>query len=158
MLDKNNSTKKLNETAVELYAQLSKLSDATKMYDKLLAEITIRDDLKKLLEDAKWEDAKKGKEIPQPEDSQEGEKFVVLIQEIKDGDTVRTDVQFMTCGREDDEGVEKTEKQEKKVIEKKTALPVTGENLALYIIFGIIILAIIILIIRMRKSKQNEKE
>lgn len=156
VLDKNNSTSNLNETAVELYNQLSALENANKMYDKLLAEITIRDNYKKLLDEANWKDAT-NKEILQPEDSQEGEKFVVLIRQVENEDPVRNDVQFMTCGRADDEGVEVTEKQEKKTVEKKTALPVTGENLALYIIFGIIILAIIVLIVRMQKSKEKGK-
>ncbi len=157
VVDKNESTKTLNETAVELYAQLSELNNASKMYDKLIAEVKIRDDFKKLVKDAKWEDAKNN-EIIQPKDSQEGEKYVVLIREVDDDETVREDVQFMTCGRKDDEGVEVTEKETIKKVEKKTALPVTGENLALYIIFGIIILAIIILVIRMKKAKNNEEE
>lgn len=152
VVDKNGSAKKINETALELYNQLSALSSAKNMYDKLSAEVTIRDDFEKLINDAKWTDAKK-KVIPQPSNSQNGEKFVVLIREVENGDMVREDVQFMTCGREDDEGVEKTQKQ----VEKKTKLPVTGENLALYIIFGIIILAIIILIVRMRKAKKDEE-
>ena len=146
VVDKNGSTKSLNETAVELYNQISELNNASKMYDKLLAEVKIRDDFEKLLKDEKWEDAENN-EILQPKDSQEGEKFVVLIREVDGDDTVREDVQFMTCGRKDDEGVE-----------VKTALPVTGENLVLYVVFGIIILAIIILVIRMKKAKNNEEE
>ena len=157
VVDKNGSTKTLNETAVELYNQLSKLNNASKMYDKLIAEVKIRDDFEKLLKDAEWKDAENS-EILQPKDSQEGEKFVVLIREVDGDDTVREDVQFMTCGRKDDEGVEVTEKETTKKVEKKTALPVTGENLALYVVFGIIILAIIILVIRMKKAKNNEEE
>ena len=80
--------------------------------------------------------------------------FVVIIREVKDGKEVRKDVQFMTTARHDDEGVEKTSKE----VKKKTKLPVTGENLALYIVFGVIILAIIILIIKMRKAKQDEEK
>lgn len=157
VLDKNNSSKELNKTAVELYEQLAKIKSAEKMYDKLNVEITIRDDYKKLIEDAKWEDAK-NKKIMQPEDSQEGEKFVVLIQEVKDGKTVRTDVQFMTCGREDDADVEYTNTTVTKQVEKKTKLPVTGEQLALYIAFGLIIVAIIVLAVRMKqKGNQNEE-
>jgi len=153
VVDKNSSTKTPNETAVDLYSQLSKLENADGMYNKLLAEITIRDDYKKLIDNAKWQDAKKN-EIPQPKDSQKDEVFVVLIREVKDGKTVRTDVQFMTTARKDDEGVEKTSKE----VKKKTKLPVTGENLALYIVFGVIILAIIILIVKMRKTKQDEEK
>ena len=153
VVDKNSSTKTPNETAVHLYNQLSKLENADGMYNKLLAEITIRDDYKKLIDNAKWEDAKKN-EIPQPKDSQIDEVFVVIIREVKDGKEVRKDVQFMTTARQDAEGVEKTSKE----VTKKTKLPVTGENLALYIVFGVIILAIIILIVKMRKTKQDEEK
>lgn len=152
IVDKNSSTSTINPTALELYNQLSALANAEKMYDKLVAEVKIRDDFKKLIDDATWKDAK-NKTITQPKDSQEGEKFVVLIREVEDGDPIREDVQFMTCDRKDAEGVEETQRQ----VEKKTKLPVTGENLALYIIFGIIILAIIILIVRMRKAKNDEE-
>ena len=153
VVDKNSSTKTPNETAVDLYNQLSKLENADGMYNKLLAEIAIRDDYKKLIDNAKWEDAK-NKVIPQPKDSQNDEVFVVIIREVKDGKEVRKDVQFMTTARQDDEGVEKTSKE----VTKKTKLPVTGENLALYIVFGVIILAIIILIVKMRKAKQDEEK
>ena len=154
IVDKNSSTDKINETALELYNQLETLNnDGTKMYDKLLAEITVRDNYKKLLENATWTDAKNNI-IPEPKDAQNGEKFVVFIREVKDGKTVREDVQFMTSSRADDKGVEKSEKQ----VEKKKKLPITGENLALYIIFGIIILAIIVLIVRMNKAKKDEEK
>lgn len=154
IVDKNSSTEKINDTALELYNQLETLNNnETKMYDKLLAEITVRDNYKKLLENATWTDAK-DKTIPEPKNSQNGEKFVVLIREVKDGKSIREDVQFMTCSRADDKGVEELEKQ----VEKKKKLPITGENLALYIIFGIIILAIIVLIVRINKAKKDEEK
>ena len=153
VVDKNSSTKTPNEIAVDLYNQLSKLENADGMYNKLLAEIAIRDDYKKLIDNAKWVDAKKNK-IPQPKDSQIDEAFVVIIREVKDGKEVRKDVQFMTTARQDDADVEKTPKK----VKKQTRLPVTGENLALYIVFGVIILAIIILIVKMRKTKQDEEK
>ena len=152
IVDKNSSVEKINETALELYNQLEKLNSDSKMYDKIVAEIIVRDNYKKLIKDAIWTNAKNNT-IPEPKDSQNGEKFVVLIKEIKDGKTVREDVQFMTCARADDKGVEETEKQ----VEKKKKLPITGENLVLYVIFGIIILAIIVLIVRIRKSNKNEE-
>ena len=158
VVDKNSSTKKLNKTAVELYNQLDTLKNADTMYDKLTAEITIRDNYKKLLNDAEWKDAKNEKEILEPENSVKDEKFLVLIQEVdENGDTVRTDVQFMTCNREDDSGEGKTETKEKKV-EKKTKLPVTGESLAIYIALGVVVLAIIVLAIKMKKEKAQNNE
>lgn len=156
IVDKNNSTEKIDETASKLYESILKLENTEKMYDKLENYVTIRDNYNKLLENAKWKDAE-NKEIMQPEDSQEGEKFIVLIQEIKDDKVEREDIQIMTCDREDDADVEYTEKQEVKVVEKRTALPVTGENLILYIAFGVVIVAIIILCIKMKKSEKDSK-
>ncbi len=153
VVDTNSTTNTPNETAVDLYNQLAKLENADGMYNKLIAEIAIRDNFKDLIEKAEWKEAEKN-EIPQPRDSQKDEVFVVIIREVKDGKTARKDVQFMTTGRKDDEGVEKTSKE----ITKKTKLPVTGENLALYIVFGVIILAIIILIVKMRKANKDEKK
>ena len=147
IVDNNSSAEKINETALKLYNQLKTLnSDGVKMYEKLLAETTVRDNYKKLLENASWTDAK-NKTISEPKDAQNGEKFVVLIREVKDGKTVREDVQFMTSSRADDKGAG-----------KKKKLPITGENLALYVIFGIIILAIIVLIVRMNKAKKDEEK
>ena len=95
----------------------------------------------------------------QPENSQKGEKFIVLIQKLQAGNVVESDIQFMTCDRADDADVEYTNTTITKTIEKKTALPITGENLALYIILAVIIVAIVIVAIRMRylKGKENGK-
>ena len=146
-----------NNTALELYNQMLALANTDKMYDKLLVESTILNDYYKLIEDAQWEDAK-NKEILQQQDSQNGEKFLVLIQEVKDGKTIRNDIQFMICGREDAADVELRETQTTKMVERRTQLPVTGENIALYIILGVIILAIIILVIKMKKDENNKKK
>ena len=151
ILDKNNSTAKLNETAVELYNKLQELQKVNKMYDKLLTEITIKEDYESLKENAKWENAE-NKEILQEQNSQDGEKFLVLIKEVKDEKTVRTDVQFMTCRRQDEADVEYTNTTETKIVEKKTELPVTGENLALYIVLAVVVVAIIILVVKMKSE------
>ena len=157
VLDKNNSTKTLNSTAVELYNQLEEIENSSTMFDKLKAEIIIRDNYKTLLDNANWENAKNNKEIFEPENALKGEKFLVLIQEIdENGKTVRTDIQFMTCDRKDkaEEAVTKDKK-----VKKITRLPVTGESLALYIALAVVILAIIVLIIKMKKAKaQNNEE
>ena len=56
ILDTNGSTETLNQTAVELYDELVVVENAETMYDKLVAEITIRDDYAELLENATWTD------------------------------------------------------------------------------------------------------
>ena len=130
------------------------LNSAETMYDKLLAEIMIRDDYYQLLESAEWKTAE-NKEILQPENSQEGEKYIALIQRLDDE---QPDIQFMTCSRADEEGKNLTEAQQEKVIEKKVALPVTGENIILYAGLGAIIVAIVIMLVLMKKAKKDENK
>lgn len=158
ILDNNNTVSEVNATAVELYEQLAVLENASKMYEKLKAEITIRDNYKTLLDNAKWADVKE-MAIDQPEEAQIGEKYIVLIQKLNNGNVVENDIQFMTCDRKDDADVEYTNTIETKTVEKKKTLPITGENLALYIILGIVILAIIIVAVRMKylEGKKNGK-
>lgn len=155
ILDTNNSTETLNQTAVELYEQLSILENATTMYEKLIAEITIRDNYSELLTNAEWTDVKE-MSILQPEESQKGEKYIVLIQKMENGNSVESDIQFMTCNREDEADVEYKNETIVTTVEKRTELPVTGENLVLYIILAVIIVAIIIIAVRMKYLKGKE--
>lgn len=148
-----------SQDAVELYNQIHNvLPNATTMYDKLTSQIKIRDSYKKLLENSTWEDVKSN-EIYEPSDAQDGDVFIALIKKSNNQDQQDTyDLQIMTCTREDAEGVNHTNQTVGKQVEKKTALPVTGENLALYIILAIVIIAIIVIAIRMKyvKGKNNE--
>lgn len=158
IVDKNNTVTTLNETAVELYEQLTNIANANTMYEKLVADITIRDNYQKLMDEATWQPAD-NKTITQPENSQEGEKFIVLIQKVGAKNVEDQDIQFMTCGRKDVADVDYTNTVVTETVEKKNALPVTGENLILYIAFVIIIIAIIAIAIRMKylKGKNNGK-
>ena len=117
----------------------------------------IRDDFNLLIQNAKWNKVENG-EIMQPEDSQQAEKFVVLIEKTIGREKIY-DVQFMTCERQDAEGVENTNTVQTKTVEKKTMLPITGENVILYIALGLILIAIIAVLVRMKqlKGKNNEK-
>ena len=155
ILDTNNTTKKLDETAVELYEQLSILENATTMYEKLIAEIKIRDNYSKLLSSVTWIDVEK-MSILQPEESQKGEKYIVLIQKMENGKNVESDIQFMTCNRTDEADVEYKNETIVKTVEKRTKLPVTGENLVLYVVLAVILVAIIIIALRMKSLKDKE--
>lgn len=145
--------------AVELYNQIHNvLPNATTMYDKLMSQIAIRDGYKKLTEDATWEDIKSN-EIYEPSDTQDGDVFIALIKKLNSQDQQDAyDLQIMTCTRKDAEGVDKTNTAVEKQVEKRTALPVTGENLALYIILAIVIVAIIVILIRMKYVKGKNDE
>lgn len=146
-----------NKDAVELYNELQKLSTQTSGYEKLLLEMNIRDNYKKMLENAIWSNVEE-KTIHQPENSLNGEKYLVLMQKVENNEIEKSDLQIMTCLREDDKGKNQIEETAK--VEKKTKLPITGENLAMYIALGIIIIAIIAVVVRMYifKNKKNEEK
>ena len=92
--------------------------------------------------------------INQPEESVQGDRYIVLLQKVKDGAIVTTDVQILECF-ENEEEVKETEKVPVKVT---TKLPVTGEDITLYVILGIIVVIIIAIIIRMAILKSKGKD
>ena len=157
IVDKNGTVTTPNQTAVELCEQLTTIKNSKTTYEKLISAMKIRDDFNLLIQNAKWNKVENG-EIMQPEDSQQAEKFVVLIEKTVGREKIY-DVQFMTCGRQDAEGVENTNTVQTKTVEKKTMLPITGENVILYIALGLILIAIIAVLVRMKqlKGKNNEK-
>lgn len=93
--------------------------------------------------------------IYQPEDSVEGEEYVVWLKGTDAEGNEIVDVQFMTCTREENQ------EYVPEVIEQKTTvkLPVTFDTtITLLIVLGVIIVAIVVLIIVKKKlSKKDNK-
>ena len=92
--------------------------------------------------------------INQPEESVEGDKYIVLLQKVEGDNLVDTDVQILECFEKREE-VKETEKVPVRVT---TKLPVTGEDITLYIILGVIVGIIIAVIIRMVIIKLKSKD
>lgn len=92
--------------------------------------------------------------INQPEESVQGDRYIVLLQKVEDGTVVATDAQILECF-ENEEEVKETEKVPVKVT---TKLPVTGEDITLYVILGVIVVIIIAIIIRMAVLKTKGKD
>lgn len=92
--------------------------------------------------------------IKQPEDSTDGEEYVIWLKGTNaDGNEI-VDVQFMTCTREEEK------EYVPEVIEQQTTvkLPVTFDTtITLLIILGIIVLAIIALLIAKKKINKTDK-
>ena len=93
--------------------------------------------------------------IYQPEDSAEGEEYVVWLKGTNAEGEEIVDVQFMTCTREEEK------EYVPEVIEQKTTvkLPVTFDTtITLLIVLGVIIVAIVVLVIVKKKlSKKDNK-
>lgn len=94
-------------------------------------------------------------EILQPEDSKNGEKYIVFIKSVNEDETV-IDAQFLTCYDEYNPLYEK----ETVTIKETSKLPVTYDStITLIVIFAIIIVAIVVVvIIRKKVSKKEENK
>lgn len=112
--------------------------------------------LEKIMKNADWENVQ-NMEINQPVESAEGDKYIVLLEKsLENGNVVSRDVQVLEC-YENEKKETVTEQVPVKVV---TNLPVTGEDITLYVILGIVIVVIIAVIVRMiiiKKNGKNEK-
>lgn len=137
------SSEEYNEL-MDLAERISKINTSTDMYTKLGLYTrfnNLYNELSSALIEEKWIDVQ-NQEILQPEDTENGDKYVLWIRE---GNTI--DAQFLT-----------SKYVEEKVTEEITVkLPVTGDNNTLLIILGILVVAIIVVSIRIKSLKKENK-
>ncbi|MGN1301777.1 MAG: LPXTG cell wall anchor domain-containing protein [Clostridia bacterium] len=129
---------------MDLAERISKINSTTDMYTKLGLYTkfnNLYNELSSALLEEKWIDVQ-NQEILQPEDTENGDKYVLWIRE---GNTI--DAQFLT-----------SKYVEEKVTEEITVkLPVTGDNNTLLIVLGILVVAIIVVSIRIKSLKKENK-
>lgn len=143
---------KLNKVDEEnMFNKLSTYNEFKALYNKLKPEI----------EDDKWTQVE-NYTIEQPENSKTGEQYLVWLKnedEVETNANTRTadntviDVQIMTCV---DEYIPEYEKQEI-IIKETTKLPITGDNITLFVIAGVILILIIIVVV-LKLKENNVKE
>ena len=94
--------------------------------------------------------------IRQPIDAQKGDQYVVLIKKDTDTNYI-DDAKFLVSYREDEE--EKIPGKTETVVVQETAkLPVTGDSIVLFVILAVIVLALIIVFVRMKKLDKKESK
>jgi len=122
------------------YENIKKLDEFYTLYNDLIP--------------TKWQNVQNNI-IYQPEDSTEGEEYVIWIKGTNTDGNEIVDVQFMRCTREEEQ------EYVPEVIEQQTTvkLPVTFDTtITLLIILGVIVLAIIVLIIVKKKLNKTDKK
>ena len=139
---------KLSNLVDSLQSTYSKLST----YNKILKTSEVRDLYNSLKEEATYSEVNDFV-IYQPEDSKEGDKYLVLLQQLSDGEIVREDIQFLICT----EGHKQEVVKEVKEIKKATALPRTFDSIVLLVVFAVILIIAIAVILRIRKLNKNEE-
>lgn len=150
---------KIDGTESETAKQLSDLVDSLQTsystlstYNKILKTKEIRDLYNSLKDEASMNDVK-DYVIYQPEDSKEGDKYLVLLQQLSGKKVVREDIQFLICT----EGHKQEVVKEVKEIKKATALPRTFDSIILLVVLAVIVIIAIAVIFRIKKLSKNEK-
>ena len=133
----------------DLATRISKFNSETNMYTQIQVYSEFFNKSKELAPDnaAEWIKVENN-EILQPEDSENGEKYILWIKE-ENSTTQKLDIQFLTSHKE---------YSEEKIIETiTTKLPVTYDNNTLLIVLAILIVAIIAVLIRIKVLNKKEK-
>ena len=138
-----------NGNGAELMNKAKELPEKLNTYDgiKKAKEFdALYTNLKNDLNDSNWVEAKDNM-ILQPESAVDGENYIAFVQ-TTDGSV--EDVQFLKSEVKSEEKFEK----EKIVVQETTKLPITGESLALIIAFAVVVALLVIVFIKMKKSKK----
>lgn len=149
----NEEYQKLIDLANELNEESYNSKD---MYTKMQVINEFNTLYNKLIKDANWKEVI-DKEIRQPENAVEGDKYVVLIKKVEEDGTETTDVKLMTSKINTFEEKEPERKETVKV-QETTKLPITGDNIILFVILAIVVLALVIVFIRMKKLNKKEEK
>ena len=114
-------------------------------FNKLYSEVT---------SDAKWQKVD-DMTVKQPEESEQGNKYIVLLKKVDKKGTTTMDIQFLTAFDSYKPNVVK----EEIITQETTKLPITYDSIALFVILGIIVALVIVVFIRIKKlSNQNEEK
>ncbi|MBQ3145499.1 MAG: hypothetical protein IJB90_02865 [Clostridia bacterium] len=133
----------------DLATRVSKFNSETDMYTKIQVYTEFFNKSKELVSKNTNEWTKvENNEILQPEDSEDGEKYILWIKE-ENSTTEKLDIQFLTSYKE---------YSEEKIVETiTTKLPVTYDNNILLIVLAILVVAIIVVCIRIKMLNKREK-
>lgn len=135
-----------------LSKEIAKLEENTNSYENILKLNSFYEQYNKLVP-AEWTTVEENK-VKQPESSENDEEYIIWLKATNQNGEEITDVQFMTCVREENKEYVPEVIEEKKVVK----LPVTFDfNIVLWIIFAIVVLAIIVLLV-IRKKISNKEE
>lgn len=141
---------------VELAEKLNKEYDGMDMYQKVQENEQFYSLYSKLINEANWQEVE-NMEVKQPESTEQsngvGDKYIVFLKKVaKDGET--TDAQFL----QEYYDYEPNAVKEQIKTQETTRLPITYDSIALIVILAVIVVALIIVFIRMKKINKKDEE
>lgn len=131
------------------------------MYGKIKFAKETYDIYQELISSASWQSID-NMQVLQPDDSQTGDEYVVLLKKVSSSkgtravsDNTTYDAKILVSKRDVEKPKSKTKSENKK---RTNLLPRTGESLVLYSALAIIIIASVIVFIRMRNLKNKDNK
>ena len=139
------------DNLTNLATRISKFNSETNTYTKINVYKQFINTIEKLQPNSNSNWIKiEGNEISQPEDTADGEQYILWLKETKGNNIVKQDIQFLTSHREE------SEEKIKETI--TTKLPITYDNNTLLIVLIVLIVVAIIVFIRIKMLNKNKKE
>lgn len=153
---------KIEKLPAEKYSELKELADklnneyeSKDMYSKIEFAKEFYNLYEELINQEIWEPIE-DMEIRQPINSKKDDQYVILLKKVNEDGINTFDVKFMISYREDKE--EKIPgSTETKVVQETTKLPITGDSIVLFVILAIIVIALILVFVRMKKLQKEER-
>lgn len=115
------------------------------MYEKVQFVTNFNELYSKVISQAKWQEIE-GSIIEQPEESVEGDKYIVLLKKVDQQGVATTDIQFLTAF----DAYEPNIVKEEVVIQETTKLPITYDSMALFALLGVVVATIIAVFMRIK--------
>lgn len=142
---------------MELAEEIESKYDAMDMYEKVQITSEFNSLYTKLVSVDNWQEVE-NMEVKQPESSIQGEglgnKYIVFLKKVaKDGETT-IDAQFL----QEYYDYEPNTEIEQIITQETTRLPITYDSIALIVILAIIVIALVIVFIRMKKLNKKDEE
>lgn len=168
--DTDNATYEYQLTRVEEdtpYARLMELVNELNsedfnqkdMYSKIQLTSEFYTLYNQLVNDAQWNDVTLNDEgiyeIRQPEDADRGYEYVVLIRKTAEDGTITTDAKLMVS-KINSESVVEPEREEQIEVQRTSKLPITGDNIVLFVALVVVVIALVIVFVRMKKLNKKE--
>lgn len=140
---------------VEIVDKIKTFDEATDMYVTTTTYKEFDTLYNELVSNMAWKDVE-DMTILQPEDSVNGDRYLLVLRKLDGQTELLNDLQILTCKRDEDKGIDQVIQTHE--VEKAVKLPITGDNIILILGFGILIIALIVLFVLKKKSNHTTQE
>lgn len=147
----------------ERYSELQTLADelnsegydSEPMYTKIELANAFYNLYNELLEEVSWQPVDESMEIKQPADATDGERYIVMLRKVADGETTY-DAKFMESNLGINEGEDRD--LQEVTTQETSKLPITGDSIVLFVLLAALVIIAIVVFIRMKKlNKKADK-